>query len=199
MDRRIQRTRQMIVEAFLALLEQKDFSDIIIKDITEKANVNRSTFYLHYLDKFDLLEKITAEHITALSEVLHHDKITYYEYYPSHDVPDPYFIALFEHIAKNEFFYKMMITKMPRLSFSTKLQELIRDSCYVRISHISLEKKLIVPLDLLLDYLSCSLIGIIYKWLDQQMMYAPRYMALQLTRLSLSGTYEAMGLTSQNP
>lgn len=44
-------------EAFLALLEQKDFAYITVKEICERAGVNRSTFYLHYETVADLLEE----------------------------------------------------------------------------------------------------------------------------------------------
>ena len=43
------------------LLENNDFSSITIRQITEKANINRSTFYLHYQDKYDLIDKLMHE------------------------------------------------------------------------------------------------------------------------------------------
>ncbi len=49
-------------EAFLAILEKKDFAYITAKEICEKAGVNRSTFYLHYETIDDLLSE-TAQHI----------------------------------------------------------------------------------------------------------------------------------------
>lgn len=195
-DRRIHRTRQTIIEAFLTLIMEKDFSSIIIKDITEAANINRSTFYSHYRDKYDLLEIITDENSLLLRNLINNESLHYDNYQPSFDSPDPYFIVLFEHIAANELFYKVMFTKVPSVSFPDKILEVIRDSCYTRISKIGLENKMIVPLDLLLDYFSSSLLGIVRKWLDQQMIYSPRYMALQLTRLSLYGLYNAIGVTN---
>ena len=63
-DPRVERTRKLILEAFMKISERKDFEDITIIDITTEAGVNRTTFYRHFLDKFDLLEK-------ALMEVVH--------------------------------------------------------------------------------------------------------------------------------
>lgn len=45
-------------KAFLSLLEKKDFSYITVKEICEKAKVNRSTFYLHYETLEDLLSEV---------------------------------------------------------------------------------------------------------------------------------------------
>lgn len=60
-DPRLIRTQEAIVDAFLKLSHKKDFSQITVKDITETARINRATFYNHYLDKFDLLEKVVSD------------------------------------------------------------------------------------------------------------------------------------------
>lgn len=59
-DPRVLRTRQIIREAFRALLQNKGFDAITIKDIAQRATINRATFYAHYEDKYALLDEITA-------------------------------------------------------------------------------------------------------------------------------------------
>lgn len=77
-DPRILRTRQLIMDAFMQLVIEKDFKDMTIKDITERATVNRSTFYYHFLDKYDLLEKVLAEDVLngVLTNVNAQDALT---------------------------------------------------------------------------------------------------------------------------
>ncbi|MGJ7921721.1 TetR/AcrR family transcriptional regulator [Neobacillus sp. LXY-4] len=60
-DPRILRTRKLIMDSFIELSRKKEFKDITIKDITTEAMVNRATFYYHFDDKFDLLEKVLSE------------------------------------------------------------------------------------------------------------------------------------------
>ena len=60
-DRRKVRTKKEIKETFISLLEEKSFEKMSVRDLTERANINRGTFYLHYLDKYDLLEKLEEE------------------------------------------------------------------------------------------------------------------------------------------
>ncbi len=60
-DPRAVRTKNLIKEAFVKLLEEKDFKYITIKDITAKATINRATFYAHYLDKYILLEELVID------------------------------------------------------------------------------------------------------------------------------------------
>jgi AcrR family transcriptional regulator len=54
-DPRVIRTRKLIQDAFTSLVREKDFKAITVRDITEKATVNRATFYAHFTDKYELL------------------------------------------------------------------------------------------------------------------------------------------------
>lgn len=60
-DPRVKRTRQLIQRAFLELFEEKDMASISIQDITDRATVNRATFYAHFSDKYALLDSIVRE------------------------------------------------------------------------------------------------------------------------------------------
>ena len=57
-DRRVQRTRQLLRQAAIDTMKEKGFMAMTIQDITDRANVNRGTFYAHYLDKYALLEEL---------------------------------------------------------------------------------------------------------------------------------------------
>jgi AcrR family transcriptional regulator len=54
-DRRVQRTRQLLLEALLALVQERGFDEVTVQDVIDRANVGRSTFYAHFVDKEDLL------------------------------------------------------------------------------------------------------------------------------------------------
>jgi AcrR family transcriptional regulator len=54
-DRRIQRTRRLLLDALLALVQQRGFDDVTVQDVIDRANVGRATFYAHFDDKEDLL------------------------------------------------------------------------------------------------------------------------------------------------
>jgi AcrR family transcriptional regulator len=65
-DLRVRRTRKLLQQALIEGSLKKGFAALTVRDITEYAMVNRSTFYRHYLDKYDLLER----HIQELYETL---------------------------------------------------------------------------------------------------------------------------------
>lgn len=60
-DPRVIRTKKLIQDALMTLVQKKDFDDITVKDISEKATINRATFYAHYVDKFVLLHDMISE------------------------------------------------------------------------------------------------------------------------------------------
>lgn len=55
-DPRAIRTKNLIKDSFISLVRKKDFREVTVKDITEKAMINRATFYAHFDDKYELLE-----------------------------------------------------------------------------------------------------------------------------------------------
>lgn len=70
MSERKTETKKLIKVAFTKLLKEKGFNNITVSDITNEAKINRGTFYLHYTDKFDLLEKLENDSIEDLKELL---------------------------------------------------------------------------------------------------------------------------------
>lgn len=67
LDRRKKYTRMVLKDSLITLLKAKPISAITVKEICEEADINRSTFYSHYHDQFDLLEQIEEELIADLN------------------------------------------------------------------------------------------------------------------------------------
>ena len=56
LDPRIKRTRGLILKSFEDLLAEKNFESVSVQDVTDKAQINRATFYAHFPDKYALLD-----------------------------------------------------------------------------------------------------------------------------------------------
>ena len=69
-DIRYYRTKQRITAAMVRLLKEKNFDQITVKDICEYAEISRSGFYLHYLDKYDLAEKHQLELLAHANKII---------------------------------------------------------------------------------------------------------------------------------
>jgi len=57
LDPRVKRTRSLILQAFGELLAEKSFDAISVQDVTDQAQINRATFYAHFVDKYELLDR----------------------------------------------------------------------------------------------------------------------------------------------
>jgi len=70
MDRRQQKTRAAILQACIDLLKEKDFRHITVGDIAKRADINRGTFYLHFTDKYDMLDSFENEMAEKIERVI---------------------------------------------------------------------------------------------------------------------------------
>ena len=159
-------TALLMDEALLFLLEKKDYEFITIKEICEKAGVNRSTFYLHYETMEDLLVE-TIEMITKRfnetfdNEILDINNLCKDELFL---INDKYLIPYLNFIKENKKIYKLIHTK-PQI-FNTKeaflklyneLFSKILDKYYVETG----EQEYIFA------YFSFGLVAIIEKWIEK--------------------------------
>lgn len=69
-DRRVRKTKAVLRQEFTKLLVKKELKNISVKELTELADINRGTFYLHYKDIYDLFEKIEDEVLFEFIEII---------------------------------------------------------------------------------------------------------------------------------
>ncbi len=75
-NRSVRHTKRQIYEAMVELLKRKDVRSITVRELTELADINRSTFYLHYRDVYDLLEQMECHAIDELKQFLTSNDLT---------------------------------------------------------------------------------------------------------------------------
>lgn len=73
-DLRVKKTKRSIEESFMTLFYHYNFEQITVKGITEEAEIGRKTFYLHYLDKYDLVDSIVKKAFTELEVICERKK-----------------------------------------------------------------------------------------------------------------------------
>ena len=71
------KTKRAIQSAFIGLIEEVGFSKINVRMIVERAEINRSTFYLHYFDKYDLLDKFEERILSGIKSIAEEAPIEY--------------------------------------------------------------------------------------------------------------------------
>jgi AcrR family transcriptional regulator len=173
-DLRVRRTHKLLWEALLAELSARPFEDITVSAICERAMVHRTTFYKHYADKYDLLEKgVRNIYASLIGSSEHLPPIAY-----AADNPPPYFVRLFEHAAEHERFYRAMLAGAGVHRF----QQLLRDSILEfasmqRVDAPHYEGTTSVPLSLHAQFMAGGTLSVLSWWLEQGRPFSPYQMA----------------------
>jgi AcrR family transcriptional regulator len=158
-DLRILKTRKAIKESFLKLIQTKGYERITVQDIADEAMINRNTFYLHYVDKPDLMEKLCQENVEKLNVCLslkvNHD----------HEVDKEMLITilrnLFEIIDANIVFFRTMLTHNVLPNFSAHLKEALKTFIFSSIGNAHHNRKINIGF----EYMISGLVGVICLWI----------------------------------
>nr|WP_239565456.1 TetR/AcrR family transcriptional regulator [Brevibacillus fulvus] len=185
-DRRIIRTKQLLKEALITLINEKGYDAITVQDLADRATVNRATFYLHYHDKQDLLDHSMAEVLSSLEERLR-------SLATHQPVGATALISLFEHVAEHADFYAVMLGKRGFPGFMASMTQLFQTYFQSLLENCSKhDNRSDVPKEITIRYITSAYLGVILWWLENGMPYPPEYMASQLFTLSraksLAGT-----------
>lgn len=196
-DRRVLRTRQRIKETFAQLMEEKGFEAMTVRDLTERADINRGTFYLHYLDKYDLLEKSEGEIFEDLERIADEawESLSRDQYEQMNlDEPFPFIINLFEYLEENYEFIQVLLGPNGNSAFQARVKEVIKKKMLDKFLRYTQTDKMLVPMDYLVAYVSSAHLGVIQEWLQRGMDRTPHEMALLLSKVSNFGPAYVAGL-----
>ncbi|MEK8133060.1 TetR/AcrR family transcriptional regulator [Paenibacillus filicis] len=178
-DRRILRTREAINRAFLELFSAKELEHITINDIAERANVNRGTIYLHYSDKYDLLDKCIDEHLSKLITFCSHQGT---ESLVSSDLK-PVFVYFEEHFL----FFSAMLSNQRTFSFRERLLHFVSANLRDKLDNLDdLDKQNPqrgIDKELNTQFMASAFLGIVEWWIRHRMPHSPEFMADQVRKL----------------
>ena len=164
-DRRIRRTKKLLKQALAQLMDEKDFKDITVKDITERADLNRGTFYLHYTDTYDILNKIEDEILKNIQNMIDQN----IEKTNASDSVIPALKPIAEYIMENADICRCLINNKASVDFIEKFQNLIYDNCsdIIKRRHNVKDSK---QNEFYLSFITLGVIGMVKKWLETKPM-----------------------------
>lgn len=154
-DRRTRKTKKAICEAFASLLAEKELHKITVREIIEKAEISRVTFYNHYLDIYDLNDKFEENiMLDAALLVLDLEDLPYEEFF-SH---------LTDYVSENRTAFDMMFsangTNKLRLKFRTLLEGLL---CQIYLEERGLMKSNVM-IDYMARYRAQGIMSVLEMW-----------------------------------
>lgn len=193
-DLRVVKTKRAIREALLKLVKEKDFAKVSVRDLCEYAEINRGTFYLHYQDKFDLLDRIEQELLDTLIDLMTKRMANKMEHFVSH----PEFLLrfateLFRYVDNEAEVFSMLLLDSVCPTFPNKLKDVIRGN-FLRAQKKEFNPStLSIPFDYIMAYATSANVGLMQQWLAEGRKNSPEKMAEVLVTITMMGPVRAMG------
>lgn len=187
-DRRVRRTRELLQQALIALVGERRYETITIRDIADRANVARATFYLHYTDKDDLFMGC-HEAIVGAFHFGPHQPLSRAELLAS-DAPAAT-VGAYHHLAAE----RALVRRLFGGKDGPLLLRRIRDSRAREIAACLRaafpESEGTMPLDVLGHYLAGAQVALVQWWLEQGQPCSPETLAQTFHRLQRAALREA--------
>lgn len=157
MDRRILKTQKSIMKAFAELLAEKDFNQITINEIADRADVSRGTVYLHYIDKFDLLDKCMDNYFNKLFE-------TCMPLDGTNRLPSKYLIIhAFEYLEQHASIYTALLNNKGVPAFRKRMSAAIQESLGELVDSSGINQEM--SREVLIQFLSSAIVGVLEWWI----------------------------------
>jgi AcrR family transcriptional regulator len=170
-DRRIQRTRNLLHDALVSLIHQKDYDQIVVKEILDRANVGRSTFYTHFQNKDELLVSGIHQMVGSTWPIPK----------PTSDRPHEQIIAfslpVFEHHYEHRRSGEGRIGSKGRALLHEHLQQTLAERIDRNIETLKGQRELttgIVPREILARYVASTFVLVLNWWLDCESQLPPK-------------------------
>lgn len=189
-DRRTLKTRKAIREALAELLTKKDLQKVTVQEIADKAEINRVTFYKHYLDVYDLYDKTEQEILVEIGMlVLRLEEIP----------PDKFFTELTGYIEENRTVFSMIFSPNAKGTMRAKF-----DRCIDGLFRQTISEKHSIGLnDTLLSYQtryrSQGCVAVLEKWVTDGFSEPKEFIVKTLSGLDTSIDKLTSSSTSAKP
>lgn len=157
-DARVRYTKMVIENVFLELLKEKPYTKITVKEICDKAQINRSTFYKHYLDVPDLLNQLENNLFEQIDNLFNEYPVDF----------ESFLLEITKRIKNKEFNYNLLGSKNGDNEFMNKLFKYCYDKGYPlmkqNLPNIDDEKS-----NFIYTFLSAGSGSVLNTWLSSNM------------------------------
>ena len=161
-DRRVRRTKKILKETLAELLLEKDLHEITVRELTDKADLSRGTFYAHYTDVFDLFEQMEKDAFDEMRNIMDLD--------PTH-VYDTLFNSLLDYVKDNEKICKLFMSQGSKSNFRDKLSVFLEENVSKIVLYEMNATEMKDDWRFLTRYHSYALIAVLSLWLETGFTY----------------------------
>lgn len=177
MQKRQTSTKTEIRKTFINLLNTKGFENLTVSDIARGSKINRGTFYLHYVDKYDLMEKLEMEIIYDLKQImlLDNDITSIDQNKPIDLIPYNRIINALYYIKDDFNFIAALSGKGGDHNFPGLIKDVLKETLQAKIdtfAHFQFSRK-DIPEEYAIEILLSGIVAIILVWIDKGGIESP--------------------------
>ena len=169
-DRRIQKTRALLHEALGSLIREKPYDEIAVKEILDRANVGRSTFYMHFRDKDELL----ASGIYDMLQGLHHSELPMTG--KKHERLIRFSLPVFEHIQRHRQLGAAGMGARGRAILHERLQHVLSELIADDLEKVRQGRRKSagqLPSELIVPYVASTFVLVLNWWVESDSSLSP--------------------------
>ena len=171
------RTKQLIQNSFIEILENKTFEAITIGDITKTAKINRGTFYLHFQDKFDLLDRIEQQLFSDIGKHIDELQSHYLATCTFEKGQEQLAATLFSSIKKHSPMLKIFLSNHGRAGFHIRFRDAFSEKVRLHLEENEIiNASLKAPIDYFLSFITSAFLGLIEQWVQNGLDKTPEEM-----------------------
>ncbi|MGX7013724.1 TetR/AcrR family transcriptional regulator [Vagococcus silagei] len=193
-DIRVIRTKKMIIEAFLSLVNEKGYEAVTIQDIADKAMINRATFYAHFKDKPDLYDYVMEYAVSNLSGILDANKLNKSKFIELKSI-EKSLTSIFQLIKEEQNFFCMLTEGSSSEIFRKKLSDVLSTMYEETFSKLRItENDIEVPISFIIEYMTSIFIGTVHWWVTTDSDFDANHMARLVIKLVGNGHLTVLGI-----
>ena len=178
-DRRVRKTRALLQQGLMQLMREKEIKDISVKELTDLVDINRGTFYLHYTDIYDMLDKIENEIFQEFNDILDRDIKKETQSHSLNEVLTDIFVLL----DRNRDIGRVMLGPHGDLAFVNRLKNLVEE----RTRYVMAQTDTSEHPEYLSSFIISGCVGIIETWLNHPNPLPPEELAALCGKLLCQG------------
>ena len=194
-DRRVRRTRRRLRDALIELILEKGYDNITIQEITDRADLSRATFYLHYENGKDellanSLEEMFDELVESMQDLVYEQSLDAKET----DVPS---LLAFRHVAEYHQLYRSLLGDKGVTSVIYRTLNYIARISQRQLEGLKEQRDITetpVPIEVAARHTAGSLFAMVSWWLENDMPYPPEEMAQFYHVMTVPGIKATMGM-----
>ncbi|WP_313627730.1 TetR/AcrR family transcriptional regulator [Enterococcus italicus] len=174
-DIRYKRTREAIFLAMISLLKRHDFDHISVKMICEEASVSRSGFYLHFVDKYALVDSYMTDFLNYANTLVQQTPIRSKQRFLLH---------MLTHLKNEGQLIALLLSKNGSIEIQTRMKQLIQQNAKQNILPY-LDLTITTPTEerFALAFLSNAIFGILQEWINSGQVESPETIVQLLNKL----------------